>query len=212
MISREVLSAFSDEMQKQALLGTILRMPIARRLATAAMEKSPETLRLKRLRKALVKGDKTEVTILPADDSVGPRYEPRAKQWVGVRKEEDPAILAHELGHAELDRELVGSVLQSKPVRIGAALGSITGIAVARHGPVAIGAAISAAALLPIPIYEGMASLRGLERLRRVGATDEELADARSKLLKAWGTYALLPAGAAVDAASLGMLSRLGRD
>jgi Zn-dependent membrane protease YugP len=216
MISSGVLRAFSNEMQKRAVVGTLLTMPVRHLLAQSALKKDPDTARAKKLRKALLKGDKTEVKLLTKGNPIGPHYDRKTengalKQWVAVRKNEDPAILAHELGHSELDRETVGSILQSKPMRAAAAVGSIAGILAANEGHIAIGAAIAGAAMLPVVTYEGMASKRGLERLQRVGATEEELSAARSKLLKAWGTYASLPVANVGDAVAYGMLSRLGR-
>lgn len=212
MIRPEVMRSFAGEMQKQALGGTLLTLPVRHLLAQSALKKEKDTARTKKLRAALLKKDPTEVKIISDADGMGPHYDSKGdKQWVGVRKGEDPAILAHELGHSELDRETLGKILQSRPTRLGAGLGSLAGVMVAQEGHVAIGAAIAAASLLPIVTYEGWASKRGIERMQRAGATEEELAAARSKLLKAWGTYASLPVAAAGDAVTFGALSRLGR-
>lgn len=216
MIDPAVLSAFSSEMQKEALLGTLLTGPIRKALAKDALNKPKENKRLGELRKLIAKGDKTEIKIIDKEDLQGPRYENVkgpdgvGKQVVFVRENEHPAIIAHELGHSELDRETLGGILQSKPMRIASALGSAAGIIYARQSPT-IGAVIAAASTLPILAYEGIASSRGVERLRRAGATEKELSDAKSRLLKAWGTYATMPVSHGVDAAFLGSLSRARR-
>jgi hypothetical protein len=207
-----VLRSFSAEMKKEALLGTLLTMPVRHVLGKRALEREPDTARQEKLRKLLSKGDPTEIRILPDGSKQGPHYDSDSKkQWVSVRDKEDPAVLAHELGHSELDREFVGSVLQSKLVRIGTAVGGIGGAYAASRGHLTIGAAIAASSYLPVLAYEGMASMRGIDRMKRVGATEEELAAAKSKLLKAWGTYATMPVASAGDALTAGALSRLGR-
>lgn len=209
MMSADVLSAFSDEMQKQAFLGTLLTAPVRHVLAEGALSKGKDTVRAKMLRKALSKGDPTEIKLLADESAQGPHYVFRdGKQQVHVRKEEDPAVLAHELGHSELDRETVGSILQSTGMRTVSGLGVSAGALVGVGGKPAIGAAIAAASLLPVLTYEGMASSRGIDRMRKAGATPEEISLAKTKLLKAWGTYASLPVAVAGDVLAMHMLSR----
>ena len=205
-----VLRSFSAEMKKEALLGTLLTMPLRASFAGAAMRRDADTKRSKELRDRLVKDDPTEVRILPQGSLRGPSYAVENKrQYVNVRSEEDPAVLAHELGHSELDRSIVGAALQSGTLeaatsagRFGAVLGSGLGLRPT------IGAAIAAASLLPTLAYEGAASIKGLNRLARAGATKEELANARSKLLNAWGSYATLPVAAAGDALTAALIRR----
>lgn len=212
-MSQPSMSAFADEMRKQALLGTLATLPVKLLLGKAALEKQKETQRLKDLRKMLTRGDKTEVHIMDKTNPAGPHYNKDSKgvQYVGVRKDEDPAILAHELGHSELDREVLGRILQSLPSRLLFPAGSLAGYAIARGGEPTIGAVIAAASSLPILTYEGMASLRAVDRLKRVGATDEELSAAKKKLLQAWGSYATLPVEAAGNAATFSLLTHLER-
>lgn len=211
MIDSRVLASFSSEMKKEALLGTLLTAPVRKVLGGSALKLEADSARKEKLRKLLAKGDPTEIRIMSKDAPQGPHYDSDGKkQWVSVRDKEDPAVLAHELGHSELDRETLGSILQSKLVRYGAVLGGAAGTIAAGRGHLTIGAAIAASSYLPILAYEGMASLRGLDRMKRVGATEEELSNAKSKLLKAWGTYATLPVASAGDALTAGALNRLG--
>ena len=207
MINAKTFSSFSSEMQKQSILGTLLTMPIRRSLGRDALAKGLDTKRLKQLRDAIVEGDKTEIKIISDRAAIGPHYDSSTnsdgslRQWVKVRKDEDPAILAHELGHSELDRETLGRILQSKPMRLATVLGAAIGGRLATsHGGATIGAAIAATSALPILAYEGMASSRAIDRLRRAGATEQEVGDAKKRLLKAWGTYATIPVAAAGDA------------
>lgn len=209
MMSAGVLSAFSKEMQKQALLGTLLTAPVRHVLAKGTLAREKDTARAKMLRKALSKDDPTEIKLLADGSAKGPHYiSPRGKQQVYVRKNEDPAILAHELGHAELDREIVGSILQSTGMRAASRLGLGVGILAGAGGEPTIGATIGAASLLPVLAYEGMASSRGIARLREAGATEAEVSAAKTKLLNAWGTYASLPVAAIGDVLTAYMLSR----
>lgn len=195
----QIFRSFGEEMRKQAFLSGMLTAPLKRELAGAAMKRGPETARLKALRKGLAEGDSAEVHHETMPD-VGPRYvRAGGKQHVGLRADEDPAVLSHELGHAEFDRTTIGRVLQSPATQWLPMAGRVGGAVAAARGNVTIGMAIAAASALPILAYEGEASRRGIAKLRRAGATEEEVADAKARLLKAWGTYAMMPAELAAD-------------
>lgn len=122
----------------------------------------------------------------------------------------EPHVLAHELGHAELQRSRVGKFLQDRvggvrdlsqgaaaatPV-IGYGVGAYSGATEEegkpRTAPGLLAAGGLAAAHAPILGIEAGASLKGLRRLKDVGAAPSELG--RGKLLGAWGTYAAAPA------------------
>jgi len=106
-------------------------------------------------------------------------------------------FLAHELGHADLDKG-VGKALQNRLTMTAPNLGTLAGLG----GGFAAGRAESTAGKLlgtlgplalhvPQLAYEGLASLKGMNKLRAAGATAAELAQARNTLSKAWGTYAM---------------------
>lgn len=125
---------------------------------------------------------------------------------VHVGDEVHPAILAHELGHAELARADAWPIIQNRvTVSLANASNPVTGVLFgsSREGAVA---AIPAIAKVPQLIYEATASTKGLERLERAGASPEEMEKARSLLRRAFMSYAGEAAqtvGASISAHSL---------
>lgn len=130
---------------------------------------------------------------------------------MGSELKGNPHVLAHELGHAEFDKTMLGKATQNLPVGqlrnpmlsmgIGAASGALTGMSdnetvqrVGRWAPLALQA--------PMLMSEAAASLKGHSNLKRLGATAEQLKRYRRTMLPAFGTYAgaaaLSPAAAHV--------------
>lgn len=135
----------------------------------------------------------------------GPAY-PHVKV---PRDMKNPAVLAHELGHAGIDKNRLGHMIQNPLTMVAASkaapiASSVGGFAsgfsddkrVRRAGilaPLALQA--------PMLAYEAGASLAGLNRLRRGGANLGQLANAGKLLLPAYGTYAAQAAGHVAGAA-----------
>lgn len=115
-----------------------------------------------------------------------------------------PALLAHEIGHSQLDDFLPTKALQTAyqftptpGFTGGAALGALSGLSdnetirdLGKYGPAALS--------IPMLAVEAGASLKGYRNMKNLGATPEQLAAARKQLLTAWGTYATKPTGAAL--------------
>ena len=109
----------------------------------------------------------------------------------------NPAILSHELGHADIHKNMLGRLVQN-PVTTGAAslapaLAGVGGFASGfsddervRRGAVLAPLAMSA----PTLAYEAGASLLGARKLRRAGASGKQMLNAAKALVPAWGTYA----------------------
>lgn len=113
----------------------------------------------------------------------------------------DPSVLAHELGHAMSDEDLVGRLSQSKflyPLHALAPLGAVaaTGISETVSHPVARAILLGAPFLLTVPslVAEARASMHGHEILKRIGATEEELAAFRRKMARYYLSYLVNPA------------------
>lgn len=146
-------------------------------------------------------------------------YHPFAKRvYMGHGLEGNPAVLAHELGHARLDKGLgklvqnipgsllaritVGGPGSKRPLAIGAASGALSGLtddpelqAAGRWTPAALAGSMLAS--------EAGASLIGLNKMRRAGASGKQLLRGVRDLAPAFGTYAL-PVVGSVGAAHLG--------
>jgi hypothetical protein len=123
---------------------------------------------------------------------------------LGEGMPQHPSILSHEMGHADIDNYRAGRLLQGRLSStmgtlagrsalsggaVGGSIGALTGLsdnekirALGRWAPMIMGA--------PQLAYEGGASLLGLARMRRAGASGVELRRAAGHLLPAWGTYA----------------------
>lgn len=121
----------------------------------------------------------------------------------------NPAFLAHELGHADINKNRIGYAVQNPVTMLAgnhgaAAAGSLGGFAsgfsddprVRRAGllaPLALSA--------PTLAYEAGASIQGLRRLRQGGAGAGQLLQAGKALLPAWGSYAARTGGQVAGAA-----------
>lgn len=214
MISSQVLRAFHEEMSKEAFLGSLASQVIRRSMGPGILQKDPEDDRKKALRDALLKGEAVEVRYQQDEGGSGPHYNNAGgKTYVSVRKEEDPGILAHELGHAEVDRTAFGKFLQSPALRgiatVGAVGGTMVGMMASSPAHRTIGTVIALASTTPILGAEGLASSHAIKKLRAAGATEGEVSAAKKRLTKAFGTYATVPAGILGDIATASLLSRL---
>lgn len=102
-----------------------------------------------------------------------------------------PAILSHEMGHAELQKSLPGRLSQgvlarSAPILAGAA-GVLGGAATGKKS-VALGVPL----MMNVPqlANEAAASIKGHRFLRDAGASKEDLSGARKEMLKNYSRYA----------------------
>lgn len=106
----------------------------------------------------------------------------------------DPAVLAHELGHASREGKLVPKMRGASTIGMGAAAFAPTLLARApktlRYGAYAL----PTLAYLPTLYDEFAASRTGLKLLKARGASPKELSDAKTRLTKAFATYAITPA------------------
>jgi hypothetical protein len=124
----------------------------------------------------------------------GGYYDRGAKRIGAHRLDTDDGVhsLAHEVGHADFDQGLLGSIVQSPIARAGSVMGLGIGaiVALVAEGSmarrVALASGAAAAVQLPMLTSEAMASIRGHELLKAHGAPQEFL-DAYKKDL--WGSF-----------------------
>lgn len=115
----------------------------------------------------------------------------------------DPAILAHEIGHSTARESTIGrlselhagiadklspSVLNPNLAILGGAAGALTDNKWVNRASVALPALLHAPRLL----NEAQASIHGIRHLRDAGATGSDYVNAAGSMLPAFGTYATL--------------------
>jgi len=199
------VQAFSQEVEKlasgHALAGLALLLPshLLTSLSHSKLlkeTKNPLENKTKdaKLMRALLKLSPLKVHVAPKG-SFG-AYDV-AENKLYAEKGVNPAILAHEMGHAELSRTALGYAIQN-PVTVVAAnvaagLAPFAGAASVdlKDNRLRL-AALAAPALLKVPqlAYEAGASLKGIDKLREAGASDKQIEKAKEQLLHAYLTYA----------------------
>jgi hypothetical protein len=108
-----------------------------------------------------------------------------------------PSVLAHELGHADVQSSRLGRVVQNTPTRalgmtsggIGYLSGGLSGLSDDPRVRT-LGLAAPALAAAPMLASEGLASLKAVRHLRGAGASRGQMWNAAKTLIPAWGTYA----------------------
>lgn len=115
-------------------------------------------------------------------------------------------ILAHEIGHAQFDDSLLGSIAQNRIARgihtiapfIAMAAGPLLGSKGTARALKSLVLALGLAA--PTLLSEGVADYKGYKVLQQAGASEEELAQYIRTLTKPQATYLISPAVAGLSA------------
>lgn len=166
-------------------------------LQKIAAEQIPLAQAEKKIFNALMQNAPVKVRITEDAAQYGGGYFDQVKKEVGL-SDKDYRVLAHELGHAEIDKNLLGRIIQSRTMRLvsgplGNALSAIgAGFLMAKGKK--WGVLLPTAVALPTLLSEGVASYKGSNLLKEHGATDEQRRDYRNLALKMFGTYAAAPA------------------
>lgn len=121
----------------------------------------------------------------------------------------DPYVLAHELGHAQIDKSRLGRLVQNKLTVMAPAIaptvsgagGALSGYVDAKNDEshVLRDSAVMGAAHAPQLGFEAGASLLGRKSLIGAGASKKELTEYAKSVGRAYGTYALAPLATAVN-------------
>lgn len=120
-----------------------------------------------------------------------------------LRKDLPAEIMAHELGHHSHGQSIPGKMTQRPLSRVAYNSAPFVGLGLGLlpedeiSTPQAMAGAV--APTLPTLFNEASASIRGHGLLKRHGATPAQLAAGRKNLLKAFATYGVLPATAALE-------------
>ena len=125
------------------------------------------------------------------------------------------STLAHELGHALNDKHLLGKIVHSPFSGIGLRAAPLTGFGIGFTDEETISTpkamALAAAPALPTLAAEAGASIRADRLMRQHGVSPAALSRGRKNLLRAFGTYTLAPAAAALNVADYGYVLENGR-
>jgi hypothetical protein len=156
----------------------------------------------------LIASSPTPVRIVDSSRYGGGYYHP-GENHIGLSKKKDINVLAHEMGHAEFQKDTLGKLTQNRPARImhviSPAVGVLAGSSITgTPGQRAVKSLILALGLSsPTLLSEGMASYKGYHILKEHGATPEELDAYVSGIAGPQSTYLIHP----VVATAVGYMS-----
>jgi len=145
--------------------------------------------------KELLKGSPVKVRMTEDAKMFGGGYFDQVNKEIGL-SEKDFANFAHELGHAEVDKNVIGRMLQSRAARLANSLTSLGGIgaAILLAKGKKWGLLLPAALAAPTLLSEAIASVKGHGKLTDAGASDEQKSQYRKKMLGGFGSYLTAPA------------------
>jgi hypothetical protein len=144
---------------------------------------------------ALRKGSPVKIKMDRGASQQGGGYFDQVKNEIGLSKK-DYAVLAHELGHAEVQEHLYGKAIQHPIVRRAfsltplAALGA--GILMAKGKK--WGIALPLLTAVPTLMSEGVATWKGGKKLKELKADKQERRGYRAQMAQGLISYAIQPA------------------
>ena len=179
--------------------------------AESSVAKIPLHKLNERVFKILAKGSPVKVRITPEAAAYGGGYFDQVKKEIGL-SEKKYDILAHELGHAQIDEHILGRLIQSQTARhissmIPSALAGIGAgflMAKGKSWGILLPAALSA----PTLISEFLASHKGGKKLEESGATEEQKEHYKQNMGEGFSSYLVAPALGTLIAASMRAASR----
>ena len=148
----------------------------------------------------LIRNSTTPVHIDERANWGGNGYYYPSKNYIVLDNTRNPYTLAHELGHAELQKSNMGALMQGRIPRIvhnvSPVIGTISGYHMTGGSRErALKSLILALGLSsPTLLSEGAASYKGHEILQEHGATPEELAEYDKQMTAAFSSYLFEPA------------------
>jgi hypothetical protein len=176
----ETVFGFCDELQK---LAEEKKIPLSKadRLILAQLKK----------------GSPVKVTVTSEAAKFGGGYFDQVKKEIGI-SEEDYETLAHEIGHAHVDQNILGQLIQSRIARL--ASGAVPGVLAGIGGGLLMakgkkwGLLLPAALATPTLISEALATHKGGKLLKEHGATEEQQDKYRERMRQGMMSYLLAPA------------------
>jgi hypothetical protein len=188
MIPASSIQAFRSEIEK---IAEDRGQPISDREVKSIQREVDLWNRLRKISPVKVKEDRLA-------DLHGGAYFDQQAQEIGLSKK-DYESLAHEMGHAELDKKILGRLIQSPTARgvfgLTPLAGAVAGALVAKGKK--LGLLLPVATAAPTISSEMWATHKGKGKLREAGATDEEIDRYKKNLRQSFLSYAGLPLEAA---------------
>ncbi len=148
-----------------------------------------------RIFKTLLKGSPVKVKLTDEAHMYGGGYFDQVKKEIGL-SDKNFSTLAHELGHADIDKNILGRIIQSRAMRLAYGFTPLAGIGAAMllaKGK-KWGLILPTALAAPTLLSEALASIKGHGKLTDAKATDEQKSRARGDMLRGFGSYTIAPA------------------
>lgn len=174
------LASFSDELQKIASEG---KVPLAKAESKIFTQ--------------LMRGSPVKVRVTPDAAQYGGGYFDQVKKEIGI-SEKNYQTLAHEVGHAHIDKHLLGRLIQSRAARVasgvvpGVLAGIGAGLLMAKGKK--WGLLLPAALAAPTILSEALATHKGGKLLDEAGASQEQRKNYNDNMRRGLGSYLLAPA------------------
>lgn len=163
----------------------------------AADNKLPLTKAEDKIFRALLKGSPVKVRVTSDAAQFGGGYFDQVNKEIGI-SEKNYETLAHEVGHAYVDRHVLGRVIQSRAARLASGIvpstlaGIGAGLLMAKGKK--WGLLLPAALAAPTVLSEALASHKGGKLLGDHGATEEQQESYRQRMRRGMMSYLLAPA------------------
>jgi hypothetical protein len=180
-------------------------------LKIAEAQKKPISKADAMIYRALVKGAPVKIKVTEEAKDYGGGYFDQDTKTIGLDKK-DFSVLAHELGHAELDKHVLGRLLQSRLVRLAymsSGLASVgAGILMAKGKK--WGLLLPALAVAPTLASEALATSKGRKLLSELKAGKRQLQKFENSVEEGMASYVAKPMRDAVGGVLSYALSRAG--
>lgn len=166
-------------------------------LLKIAAEKVPLAKADHQIFRELMRGAPVKVRVTPEAAEYGGGYFDQVKKEIAI-SDQKFETLAHELGHAELDKHLLGRMLQSRVARIvGTGFPNVlsgvgAGLLVAKGKK--WGLLLPSALAAPTILSEILATRKGGKLLEEAGASEEQHKSYRKTMSSGLSTYFAAPA------------------
>lgn len=147
-----------------------------------------------RVFKELMKGSTVKVKVTSGAHAYGGGYFDQQRKEIGL-SEKKFSTLAHELGHVDIDKHLLGRLIQSRAARLANTATPLAGIGAAlllAKGK-KWGLLLPAALAAPTLLSEALASFKGHKKLEEAKASSKQKSQYKNEMIDGFSSYAIRP-------------------